>query len=130
MIKGIGIDIVELKRIEALCRRQPRFPRRILTAAEFQEYEKRSGRRSLEFLTGRFAAKEAYAKARGCGIGRKLSFQDIEVLTGTFGRPEFRHVVEKNGMFDRKEQIHLSISHSQQYVVAEVIIEGTSGQYA
>src|SRR5690625_5305151 len=81
MIKGIGIDIIELNRIEESVHKNERFIKRILTDKELDVYNHlQRKRRKLEFLAGRFAAKEAFAKATGRGIG-KLSFQHIEILS-------------------------------------------------
>lgn len=115
MITGIGIDIVELKRIHDISERQKRFVDRILTSSEKQNYENLSERRKVEFLAGRFAAKEAYSKATGTGIGKELSFLDIETASDENGKP----IICK----PHKEGVHLSISHSADYAVAQVIIE-------
>jgi len=121
LIKGIGLDITELDRIEKLVKRQPSFVTRILTKNEKVSYDKLQGKRQIEFLAGRFSAKEAYSKALGTGIGKELSFQDIEVLNEHSGKPVL-YVLNRN---DNKN-IHVSISHSQHYVVTQVIIESSS----
>lgn len=115
MIKGIGIDIVEIERIAALIKRQPRFPDRILTANEKLTFERLPKRRQKEFLAGRFAAKEAFSKAYGTGIGKKLSFLDIEVGKDENGKPFVIRPVAKG--------VHLSITHTHEYAAAQVIIE-------
>lgn len=116
MISGIGIDIIELDRIERAITKNERFVKRILTESERQIYETYHKRqRKLEFLAGRFAAKEAFAKAVGTGIG-KLSFQHIEILPDDHGAPK----ITVEGY--EKEDIFLSISHSKQYAIAQVII--------
>jgi holo-[acyl-carrier protein] synthase len=115
MIKGIGLDIVELKRIQALLERQPKFIERILTPAERQIYASRHGLRKVEYAAGRFAAKEAFAKARGTGIGRALSFQDVEIKSDISGKP----YINKPGT----KGVHLSITHTKEYAAAQVIIE-------
>lgn len=115
MIKGIGIDIIELKRIEDLIKKQKKFSERILTKGERETYLRLSERRKIEFLAGRFAAKEAFSKAYGTGIGRELSFQDIEIMTDDKGKPVIVKPFSKG--------VHLSISHSEAYAVAQVIIE-------
>jgi holo-[acyl-carrier protein] synthase len=114
MIKGIGIDIIELSRIEEIIARQRKLIDRILTDREKQTFEQLSERRRIEFLAGRFAAKEAYSKAVGTGIGKEVSFLDIEIETDDLGKP---HIVKP------MIQAHLSISHSRDYAVAQVIIE-------
>ncbi|WP_085993429.1 holo-ACP synthase [Oceanobacillus senegalensis] len=116
MIKGIGIDIIELHRIQKSVKNH-KFIERILTNEERQLYEQLTReRRRVEFAAGRFAAKEAFAKATGTGIG-KLSFQDMKVLPNEFGAPVI-HV--KNF---KKEKIFISITHSKEYAVAQVVIE-------
>ncbi|GAF11785.1 holo-[acyl-carrier protein] synthase [Bacillus sp. JCM 19046] len=116
MIKGIGIDIIELDRIKAVQKRQPRLSERILTLAEREQLAELAPARQIEFIAGRFAAKEAYAKAKGTGIGAYLSFQDIEIMRADNGKP---YIVNKQ----HHERSHLSITHSKQYAVAQVVIE-------
>jgi holo-[acyl-carrier protein] synthase len=115
MISGIGIDIIELNRIKTIIDRQPKFIQRILTENELMVFEKLSVERRVEFLAGRFAAKEAYAKANGTGLGNQLSFLDIEIQPDSMGKPQIIAPI--------KEGVHLSISHSRDYAVAQVVIE-------
>ncbi|WP_102264918.1 holo-ACP synthase [Mesobacillus jeotgali] len=115
MIIGTGIDIVEIGRIRKLVESQPRFPERVLTEKEREVYRQYNERRGIEFLAGRWAAKEAFSKAKGTGIGKELSFMDIEIESDPHGRP----IVTKPYM----EGVHLSISHSEQYAIAQVVIE-------
>ncbi len=86
MITGIGMDIIELERIAGSIKRNSRFPDRILTSGEKEQFlTLGNDHRRTEFLAGRFAAKEAFAKACGQGIG-SISFQDIEVIRNQNGR--------------------------------------------
>jgi len=114
MIKGIGIDIIELSRIQAMLERKTKLVDRILTDKEKLKFEVLSERRQIEFLAGRFAAKEAFSKAAGTGIGKELSFLDIEIETDELGKP----FIVKPDL-----HAHISISHSRDYAVAQVIIE-------
>lgn len=116
MINGIGIDIVELARIKGAMERHQSFVTRILTTKEQTIFHKLSDNRKVEFLAGRFAAKEAFAKAVGTGIGKQLSWQDVEITPDINGKPT---IVSKKTL----GRIHLSISHSKEYAVANVIIE-------
>ncbi|WP_283153178.1 holo-ACP synthase [Guptibacillus hwajinpoensis] len=118
MIRGIGIDMIEIDRIKQVVQRNAAFAARILTERERREYQQISGHRSVEFLAGRFAAKEAYAKARGTGIGR-LSWRDICVRKSPEGAPYIESA-------DQDEKIHISISHTKQHAIAQVIIECSS----
>ncbi|WP_053217653.1 holo-ACP synthase [Virgibacillus senegalensis] len=117
MIVGIGIDIIELDRIENSLVKNRRLAERVLTENELAVFQQLGARsRQVEYLAGRFAAKEAYAKALGTGLG-KLSFQDIEILPDVKGAPKL-----KAGN-DPGQNILLSISHSKEYAVAQVVIE-------
>lgn len=116
MIAGIGIDIVDLDHMAAVCKKSPRIYKRILTVDEIEIYETRSDKRKIEFLAGRFAAKEAFSKAMGTGIGKTVTFQSVTVLPNEKGQPT---VVESP--FDGK--VFISISHSKEMVVAQVVLE-------
>jgi holo-[acyl-carrier protein] synthase len=118
MIKGIGIDITEISRIKAILERQPKFAERILTKHEKNRYTSLSGPRKAEFLAGRFAAKEAFSKAYGTGIGNSLAFLDIEIAVDLNGKPFIQKPFS--------EGVHLSITHSREYAAAQVVIEETS----
>ncbi|MDE1548478.1 holo-ACP synthase [Jeotgalibaca caeni] len=115
MIIGIGLDVTELDRITLAYTRKAAFAERVLTEKEQAIFHQLTGTRQMEFLAGRFAAKEAFSKAYGTGIG-KLSFQDMEILPGEKGKPEVTH-----SPFDGN--VWVSISHSSNIVVAQVILE-------
>ncbi|WP_033826924.1 holo-ACP synthase [Bacillus andreraoultii] len=115
MIKGIGMDIVEIERMNDLLLRNERIKERVLTESEKKVLETLPFKRKVEFIAGRFAAKEAFSKAYGTGIGKDLSFQDIEVTTDERGKP---YIVKPF-----REGVHLSITHSKHYALAQVIIE-------
>ena len=84
MIVGHGIDIEELDSIESAVTRHEEFAKRVLTAKEMERFTSLKGRRQIEYLAGRWSAKEAFSKAMGTGIG-KLGFQDLEVLNNERG---------------------------------------------
>ena len=84
MIIGIGLDVIEVSRFGHGA--HPRLEARILTPRERRNLSANGGRRS-EYVAGRFAVKEAVAKAAGCGIGQLIGWQDIEVLPDDAGRP-------------------------------------------
>ena len=113
MIIGIGLDLIEIKRIEKAMLKNKKFVDRILTPGEKRQFEQLTGKRQIEFLAGRFAAKEAYAKARGIGIG-KLSWQQIDVKSKN-GRPLIASTSDD-------EQIHITITHTKEIAAAQVII--------
>ena len=115
MIVGHGIDIEELASIERAVTRHTGFADRVLTTKEMERFTNLKGRRQIEYLAGRWSAKEAFSKALGTGIG-KLTFQDLEVLNNEQGTPYFSQTP-----FSGK--IWLSISHTDQFVTASVILE-------
>jgi holo-[acyl-carrier protein] synthase len=117
MIRGIGIDMIELHRIQANMEKKPRFINRILTEKEKIRLDSlKNERRRIEYLAGRFAAKEACGKALGSGIG-KLSFQHIEVLNDEKGAPQMVVKGYENMTF------FLSISHTKEHAIAQVIVQ-------
>jgi len=118
MIFGIGLDLVELEQIRQTLERQPRIVKRVLTAEEQNRFHTLSDKRQLEYLAGRFAAKEAFVKAFGTGIGADVSWLDLEVLNEASGRPVM------TGPFEGT--IHLSITHSDHYAAAQVLLEKRS----
>lgn len=115
MIAGIGLDIIELERIEKLDARLKKFRARILTKEEMKIYEVLGGHRRTEFLAGRFAGKEAFAKARGTGIGASCNFIDINILPNESGKPELYF---KGGPVSG----FISITHTQTVAAAQVIL--------
>lgn len=116
MIKGIGMDIIEIDRIKQSLLKNKRIVERILTPNEREVFKQlNSQRRKTEYLAGRFAAKEAFAKAVGTGIGA-LSFQHIEVLTNDKGAPQ----VFAKGYDSHK--IFITITHSREFAAAQVVM--------
>lgn len=112
MIFGVGTDLVEINRIKV---NYQRLAERVLSEKEFELFRRfNNENRKLEFLAGRFAVKEAYAKALGTGIG-ELRFKDIEVLNNELGKPFIN--------MQNDSKIHVSISHTEQYALAFVVIE-------
>ena len=115
MITGIGLDVTEIERIEKAHMGSVKFKDRILTFRELKYWESLKGARQLEFLAGRFAAKEAFAKAKGTGIGKDCSFQDIEILPDKNGKPLLYFMGQSIAG-------HVSITHTKQFAAAQVIL--------
>ena len=91
MIYGIGTDICDIRRIEAVLQRQgERFVRKVLTDAEFIVWQKRSARwpqRGLRYLATRFSAKEAFSKAVGMGMRLPMTWRRCEINNLPSGQP-------------------------------------------
>lgn len=115
MIVGHGIDIEALASMQNAVEKREGFARRVLTDKEMERFASLKGRRQIEYLAGRWSAKEAFSKAMGTGIG-KLGFQELEVLNNERGVPYF-----SKSPFSGK--VWLSISHTDQFVTASVILE-------
>jgi holo-[acyl-carrier protein] synthase len=122
MIYGIGIDLVEIGRMErALQRWGERFERRVFSDREIA-YCRKHARPHIHYA-GRFAAKEAFIKALG-GF-RGLAMRDIEVLNDTAGKPDFdlnatvRRALEERGI----RHVCLSVTHTEQQASALVVME-------
>ncbi|OMF08381.1 holo-[acyl-carrier-protein] synthase [Paenibacillus amylolyticus] len=128
MIYGIGNDVLEIGRMRKLLsgRHAEAFIKRILTPAE-REIAAERGKRMTEFVSGRFAAKEAVSKAFGCGIGGTMGFTDIEVLPDETGRPVASlssQAWERLQLpYDKQYDIHLSITHQTELAAAFAIVE-------
>jgi len=115
MIKGIGIDIIEIDRInDAVKKLGPRFLNKIFTENEIK-YCTYKNKLKISELAVRFAAKEAYSKAMGTGMVG-ISWSQIEILNNQNGKPyiKIRGKAKKN--------IHISLSHSASHAVASVLI--------
>ena len=112
-----GIDLVEITRFEQLNPKiKERFLQRVFTQAELE-----GAQRSPQHLAGLFAAKEAAAKALGCGIG-KVSWKDLEINNNAEGRPELvlHEAAEITAQNSGWKSWSLSISHTRTHAVATV----------
>jgi len=123
MIIGIGIDIIEVTRIERLLTKQKRFQQRIFTETEIAYCE--SKKNKAQNYAGRFAAKEALLKAIGTGWRRGVSFKEIEIVNNERGKPEIflsgkaREVADDLGI----SNIQVSLSHLKEFATAVVTAE-------
>jgi holo-[acyl-carrier protein] synthase len=127
MIEGIGNDIIEVARIEAILQRyEKRFLNRLFTMQE-QAYCLNKKHPALHFA-GRFAAKEAIAKALGTGFRKGLTWLDIEILNDEYGKPIviLSHSVSANFCHP---SIFISISHCHQYATAFAICISSANGY-
>ena len=109
MIK-IGIDIVVISRIEKLIKKYG------LNLKFLNEDEKYTNK--AESIAGIFAAKEAFSKAIGSGIGKEFSFKDISILKDKKGKP----FIKLNSPIPIKNS-DISITHDGGFAIAAVIVE-------
>ena len=126
MILSIGIDIIEIHRIRESMDRTARFAERVFTEAE-RRYCDSKGKGSEQSYAGRFAAKEAFMKALGSGWRGELAWQEVEVVNDEFGAPSLAVTGEAKKQMQARgaDRIHLSISHTSELAIAQVILEAS-----
>ena len=124
MIISIGIDIIELARVREALARTPRFAERVFTLGE-RAYCDGRGAVAAQHYAARFAAKEAALKALQTGWRGGISWQDVEIASRNTGAPflilhgPVQELFEKSGA----TAVHLSMSHTSEHAIAEVILE-------
>ncbi|MBM4165382.1 MAG: holo-[acyl-carrier-protein] synthase [Ignavibacteria bacterium] len=121
MIDGIGVDVLDLKRLERILKQWGNiFHEKILTEKEIAYCL--SKQNSAQHIAARFAAKEAIAKSFSFGWRGVFRWKDIEIINDESGKPHvFLANKLQNLLADRK--IHLSLSHSETTVIAFAVIE-------
>jgi len=128
MIYGIGTDIIQIARVEAvLARHGDRFAEKVLGVEELQKYHRRKKKfeaRGIRFLATRFAAKEAFSKAIGLGMRMPMTWRAMQTLNAPSGRPvvitsgSLKEFMDQNGL-----TAQVSITDEAEYAVAFVIVE-------
>ena len=124
MIRGIGIDVIEISRIEgAIGKWGDRFLNRVFSETEISYCRNRNF--GARHYAARFAAKEACLKSLGIGLGMGLSLKNISVVNNEKGKPEL--LIDKDLQPILKEsqtcQFYLSMSHTREYASAIVVVE-------
>jgi holo-[acyl-carrier protein] synthase len=124
VIISIGIDIIEVARIREVLLRTPRFADRVYTAAE-RAYCDSRGVVAAQHYAARFAAKEAALKALQTGWRGGISWQDVEISAHESGAPYLIFRGEVLAVFEkfRATATHLSMSHTSEHAIAQVILE-------
>jgi len=124
VIISIGIDIIEVARIREVLLRTPRFTDRVYTAAE-RAYCDSRGVVAAQHYAVRFAAKEAALKALQTGWRGGISWQDVEISARESGAPYLIFRGEVLAVFEkfRATATHLSMSHTSEHAIAQVILE-------
>jgi len=122
LILGIGVDIVEIRRINNIIKKKNLFLHKIFNENEIKYFETKMLR--PEYISGSFAAKEAVAKALGTGF-RGFGFKDIIVTRNSLGKPEviLMGTAKEIALRKGKYILHLSISHGQDSAIAYAVLE-------
>ena len=122
MIHGIGIDVVEVERIEAaIAHLGDAFIDRLFTARE-REYCGKQKRPALHYAA-RFAAKEAVSKALGTGIGGQAGWLDMEVERAESGAPKMVFTGRAAAFLAAEgiAEVQVSLSHAKEYAAANAV---------
>jgi len=124
MVKGIGIDVIEVNRIKrAADKLNERFLKRIYTENEIEYCSNMANK--FQHFAGRFASKEAFLKAIGVGLFRGYQLKDIEIRNEKSGKPyivlndKIKKVLKKLNATN----IYVSISHIKELSISVVIID-------
>ena len=124
MIIAIGIDLVEISRIEGkLAPSSNRFRDRVFTPTEIAYCESRASR--FASYAARFAAKEAAMKALGTGWAEGIAWQEIEVINNPAGAPTIKlsgRALERFNQLGAR-RAHVSLSHSHDTAIAQVVFD-------
>ncbi len=125
MINGIGIDIIDIKRIRrVILKYGNRFKKKCFHEYEITKSENRYN--SVESYAKRYAAKEACAKALGTGLARGVFWKDIEVRNNEYGKPfiilhnNAKKILEENT--NKINKIELSLTDEKDFALANVVI--------
>jgi holo-[acyl-carrier protein] synthase len=125
MIYGIGIDIIEVERVQKQLGKHS-FKEKIFTPVEIQYCSTKKN--DAESFAARFAAKEAFFKAIGTGWRGGFSFNQIQIDKDSLGKPEITLLgkLKDFALQNDLNQIHLSMTHLKSYAAAVVVIETLS----
>jgi len=123
LISGIGIDIIEVARVEKLSKKEDKFLKKIFTQIEIDYCRK--FRNGAQNFAGRFAVKEAFLKAMGTGFSNGLKFNEVETVNDELGKPEMVLYGKTKEILEERDLkcVHVSIAHLKDYATAVVIIE-------
>ena len=128
MVRGIGTDICDIRRIRAALQRHgERFAEKVLGPNEIEVFRARRARveaRGVAYLATRFSAKEAFSKAIGLGLRSPMRWRDCETLNRPSGQPEIRLHGALAAWFDQQGLVaHVSLTDESDYATSFVVVE-------
>jgi holo-[acyl-carrier protein] synthase len=124
MIRAVGIDLVDISRVKKLCDKWgKKFLERVYSEGEIRYCESKFF--PAQHYAARFAAKEAFLKCLGVGMGGGVNLKDIEVENNGTGKPDLKIRGSSNLILhpDVTRKIHISLSHTDKEAAAVVVIE-------
>ena len=124
-ILGIGVDIIENKRIKFSIKNN-KFKNRIYSSKELKQSV--LSKDKIGYFSKRFVAKEAFVKALGTGFRKNLNFKDIEIINDKLGKPYYAKTKKITNIVKKKFKVKnfncfLSISDEKEYSTAFTIIQ-------
>ena len=123
MILGVGIDIIEVKRVEEKIIRNEGFKEKVFSPAEI-EYCESNSTSKFQHYAARFAAKEAFLKASGKGLQLSHDLNEIEITVNSEGKPSVGiSDLIKTALGIKSLKIHVSLSHLESTACAVVVLE-------
>lgn len=120
-LAGIGVDMVEIARMEKVLARRPHFAARVFTEDERRYCDRKA--RPAQHYAARFAAREAVLKALGTGFSRGIGFADVSVTRNDAGQPQARltgraaQIAAEQGV----REVALSLSYTHDVAVANAV---------
>ena len=124
-ILGVGVDIVQNKRIKSSIKKKP-FVLKVFGKSEIKLSKKNKNKSN--FFAKRFAAKESFSKSIGIGFRNNLNFKDIQILNDPMGKPYYKKSKKISDIITKKFKVRnyelfLSISDEKDYSVAFTILQ-------
>ena len=118
-VYSVGVDLIEIERVDQLLEKYgEKFLKRIYTEVEIKYCSKKQNKGSF---AARFAAKEAVFKATGLGLGKSMTWKDVEVINDEKGKPEVK-LYGRTAEILADKTIQLSLSHSRDAAIAIVVV--------
>ena len=115
-----GIDLIRIERIKKIYSKfQNKFLERICSSREIEQIKKNKKNISIK-IAGKYASKEAAAKAVGLGFSNGIQFKDFEILNNKIGKPEIKLRGEAKKQINQIISSSVSISHDGEYVISIV----------
>lgn len=121
MIKGVGIDLVEIERIKRAIDNNDKFLKRVFTKEEIAKGKKKKNR--YQFYGAHFATKEAVMKALGTGWRKGVRWRDIQIIHNNDGKPEVKLIGKTKEIAKGLgiDEVLVSMSHTKEYAIAQAI---------
>jgi len=128
MIVGIGTDLCDIRRIQAvLDRKSTRFAEKVLGPNELKVFHARLAKvpaRGVRYLATRFSAKEAFSKAIGLGMHWPMTWRHCEILNAASGKPEIKLHGELATWFEARQWLaHVTVTDEVDHALTFVVVE-------